>query len=104
MLFLADVSFVCLFAVPYLGTAVFLCLDLFLKVVVLHSTGITGWCELLGVLLPARLFASAGSVYFPGSCMYYFVFLASFLCSDVAFDLLKILAFFLLALHACWGI
>lgn len=52
------------------------------------------------MLLPARLFASAGSVYFPGSCMYYFVFLASFLCSDVAFDLLKILAFFLLALHA----
>lgn len=87
--------FLCLlFPVPYLGTAVLLCLDLFLKMVVLHSTGIAGWCEFLGVLLPARLFAFAGSVYFPGSCMYYFVFLASYLCSDVAFDLLKILAFF----------
>lgn len=38
MLFLANVFFVCLFLVTNLDTAVFLCLDPFLKMVVLHNT------------------------------------------------------------------
>lgn len=101
VLFLADVSFVCLFAVPYLGTAVLVCLDLFLKMVVLHSSGIAGWCELLGELLPARLFAFAGSIYFPGSCKYCFVFLASYLCSDVGFWSVKNSGIFFSAGFAC---
>lgn len=46
-LFLANVFFVCLFLVTNLGTAVFLCLDPFLKMVVLHNTMIALWCELL---------------------------------------------------------
>lgn len=49
MLFLANASFVCLFVVRCLSIAVFLCLDHFLRGVVLHNAAIASRFELSGV-------------------------------------------------------
>lgn len=83
MLFLAIASFVCLFAVRCLGTTVFLCLDHFLKVVVLHNSDCFMMWTLRSVSLPGCLLS--GSIYLPGSWMLCFVFFASYLWSDIVF-------------------